>query len=145
MRRVVVATTAALLAVTLAACAPGNSPTEGGSATEGESVTTPSSSSRPPFQTTTPGAVGPTGTPADVPAARWDAIVRDLAGRGVTATPTLVSAENVVFADGSLGCPSPGQSYTQAQVDGMRVVVAAGGATYDYRLGTDDQLVLCTR
>ncbi len=139
MRRVAVTVSAVLLAVSLAACAPDDS------APQGDPMPGPTSSSRPPFQTTTPGAVGPTGTPADVPAARWDAIVRDLAERGVAGTPTLVSAENVVFADGSLGCPSPGQSYTQAQVDGMRVVVAAGGATYDYRLGTDDQLVLCTR
>jgi hypothetical protein len=134
-----VAATAALLAVTLAACSPDDS------ATERDPVTQPSSSSRPPFQTTTPGAVGPSGVAADVPAARWDAIVRDLADRGVTSPATLVSAENVVFADGSLGCPSPGQSYTQAQVDGMRVVVEADGTTYDYRLGTGDQLLLCTR
>lgn len=139
MRRVAVAAAAMLLAVSLAAC------TSEGSATEGDSVPGPTSSSRPPFQTTTPGAVGPTGTPADVPAARWDAIVRDLADRGVSSPPTVVSAENVVFADGSLGCPSPGQSYTQAQVDGMRVVLEAEGTTYDYRLGSGDQLILCTR
>jgi hypothetical protein len=107
-------------------------------------------SSRPPFQTTTPGPLTPTstepaGTPTDVPAARWAAIEDDLARRGITGVVELVSAENVVFSDGSLGCPSPGQSYTQAQVDGMRVVVGVDGATYDYRFGQNDTLKLCTR
>ena len=104
-----------------------------------------SASTRPPFQTATPGPVAPTGTPTVVPQARWDALVADLSARGVTSTPTLVSAEAVTFSDGSLGCTSPGQSYTQALVDGMRVVVTAGDKTYDYRFGTGDDPVLCTR
>ncbi len=111
-----------------------------------------SATPRPPFQTTTRGplpsagpSADPSGVPADVPAARWAAIQDDLATRGVSGTVELVSAENVVFSDGSLGCPSPGQSYIQAQVDGMRVVVAVDGTTYDYRLGQGDTLKLCTR
>lgn len=112
---------------------------------------TPSASatSRPPFQTATPGPIAPTGplvgTPVAVPPARWDALVADLGARGVTATPELVSAEAVTFSDSSLGCATPGQSYTQALVDGMRVVVTAGGETYDYRFGTGDDPLLCTR
>ena len=104
-----------------------------------------SSSTRPPFQTTTPGAIAPTGTPAEVPTARWAAIVADLAARGVTDEPVLVSAESVTFNDGSLGCATPGQSYTQAQIDGMRVVVTARDTTYDYRFGEGDTAKLCTR
>ena len=108
---------------------------------------TPSASatSRPPFQTATPGPIAPTGTPVAVPPARWDALVADLGARGVTATPELVSAEAVTFSDSSLGCATPGQSYTQALVDGLRVVVTAGGQTYDYRFGTGDAPKLCTR
>lgn len=105
----------------------------------------PTSSTRPPFATTTPGPIAPTGSAVDVPPARWDAIVADLTARGVTATPEPVSAEAVTFADGSLGCPSPGQSYTQSIVEGMRVVVRAGGATYDYRFGSGDIPTLCAR
>ncbi|HYP74205.1 MAG TPA: hypothetical protein VEP72_08950 [Microbacterium sp.] len=127
--------TAALAAGALTACAP-EAPM---------SDPTPTASTRPPFQTTTPGPIGPTGTPVAVPDARWDAIVADLEARGVTASPALVSAEAVVFNDGSLGCASPGQSYTQAQVDGMRVIVTADGQTYDYRFGTTDDPKLCTR
>ena len=85
--------------------------------------TTPSSS-RPPFATTTPGPIGPSGTPADVSPAQWDAIVADLAERGAAGEPVLVSAESVTWPNGALGCPQPGMSYTQAVVDGMRVVAS---------------------
>lgn len=139
MRRVFPAASAALIlfAFALTACAPG--------APMADPTPSASASSRPPFQTTAPGVIGPTGAPVDVPAVKWDALVADLDARGITATPELVSAEAVVFNDGSLGCASPGQSYPQAQVDGMRVIVTADGQTYDYRFGMGDQLVLCTR
>jgi hypothetical protein len=105
------------------------------------------SSSRPPFLRSERGAVpgAPTGTPVALPPERWDAVVADLARRAVSGEPTLVSAESVVFADGSLGCPEPGQNYTQAQVEGMRVIVDAGGTRYDYRFGRGDAPRLCTR
>lgn len=120
------------------------------------SPSSPSSSSASPASpagSPTPSAAGtrgpitpvaPTGTPTDVPAARWTAIERDLRARGVEGVPELLSAENVTFTDGSLGCPSPGQSYTQALVDGMRVVVSVDGTPYDYRFGTGGTLKLCT-
>lgn len=108
---------------------------------------TESSTSRPPFQTSTPGplasAGSPTGTPTDVPEARWDAIVADLALRGATGEPALVSAESVTWPNGALGCASPGQTYTQALIDGMRVVVEVGGTSYDYRFGSGDEPTLC--
>lgn len=138
MRRALMVTSVALLAaLSLSACATG--------VPMSDRTPTSSASTRPPFQTTTPGAIAPTGTPTDVPAARWDALVADLSARGVSGAPELVSAEAVTFSDGSLGCATPGQSYTQALVDGMRVVVTAGGQTYDYRFGTGDQPTLCTR
>ena len=100
------------------------------------------------FQTTgpMPSASAPSGTPAPVPDAKLQAIHADLAARGVaTDQVQVVSAEQVTFNDGSLGCPSPGVQYTQAQVDGMRVVVQAEGRTYDYRFGTTDTPKLCER
>nr|WP_274637682.1 hypothetical protein [Microbacterium bovistercoris] len=105
--------------------------------------TGPTSGTRPPFTSMTPSASVPSGTPTTVPDARWDALVADLGGRGVTATPTLVSAEAMTWPNGALGCPAPGASYTQALVDGMRVVVTADGKTYDYRFGTSDTPLLC--
>ncbi|GAA1928267.1 hypothetical protein GCM10009775_20400 [Microbacterium aoyamense] len=87
----------------------------------------------------------PTGEPVDVPDARWSAIVDDLAQRDVAGTPTLVSAIAVTWNDGALGCPKPGSSYTQAQIDGMQVIVTVDGVRYDYRFGNGDVPRLCGR
>lgn len=105
----------------------------------------PPSPSPSPSGAGTRGPIGPSGTPTEVPADRWAAIEDDLRTRGVDGTPELVSAEAVTFSDGSLGCPSPGQSYTQALVDGMRVVVSVDGVSYDYRFGGGGAPKLCTR
>ena len=74
---------------------------------------------------------GPLGLPASV----VDPIVADIAGlAGVPVDGvTVLSAEAVTFPDGGLGCPVPGMSYPQVQVDGYKVVAVAGGTTYDYR------------
>jgi hypothetical protein len=39
----------------------------------------------------------------------------------------LVLAEPVVWSDGSLGCPEPGMMYTQALVEGYRIVLEVDG------------------
>lgn len=136
-----------LAAVLLSGCSSGvpMAPTSSdpGSATPAGSPTpTGWPSGRPPLQTMPP---LPSGTPAEVSGPRWQAILDDLAGRQVAGTPTVVSAEAITWPDSSLGCPSPGVMYTQALVDGMRVVVEAGGARYDYRFGSDDKPKLCQR
>lgn len=87
----------------------------------------------------------PSGTPANLPASRLAAITSDLRGRGVAGDVAVISAENVRFKDGSLGCPQPGVQYTQALVNGMRVVVEADGRRYDYRFGNGDAPTLCER
>jgi hypothetical protein len=104
--------------------------------------------SRPPFQTASPlpEESGSPGTGVAVPPARWSAILADLSARGVaTDRVELVSARAVTWNDGSLGCPKPGSSYTQALVAGMQVVVSAEGRRYDYRFGTSDSPRLCQR
>ena len=55
----------------------------------------------------------------------------------------MVEATWTTWNDASLGCPEPGMSYTQALVDGWRIVVKAGGSTYDYRFGGDSTPLLC--
>lgn len=135
-RHMVAASATALLILALTACA-------GSPMSDDASPGSPSGSSRPPFITTTP--MAPTGTPITVPDARWSALVADLESRGVTGNPEVVSAEAVTFNDGALGCAQPGQSYTQAIVDGMRVVVEVDGVRYDYRFGTGDAPKLCER
>ena len=55
----------------------------------------------------------------------------------------VVVAERVTWPDGSLGCPQPGMSYTQAIVEGSRVVLGHDERVYLYHAGTDDQPFLC--
>jgi hypothetical protein len=95
----------------------------------------------------TPSPSASSGSPnAEVPPKRWAAIISDLTTRGVpTDSVALVSARSVTWNDGALGCPKPGQSYTQAQVPGMQVVVSVGAVTYDYRFGRSDNPQLCQR
>ena len=94
MRKPILFAATALIALTLSACAAGPGGTGGGSSTSGTTGTPgASASTRPPLQTTTPGAIAPTGTPVEVPPDRWDAIVADLTDRGVTATPDQVMKE----------------------------------------------------
>jgi hypothetical protein len=55
----------------------------------------------------------------------------------------VVTAERVTWPDGSLGCPEPGMSYTQAVVEGSKVVLGHDDRVYVYHAGTDDQPFLC--
>jgi hypothetical protein len=45
---------------------------------------------------------------------------------------TLVAAEPVVWPDGSIGCPEPGMMYTQALVEGYRIVLGVDGEEVVY-------------
>jgi hypothetical protein len=55
----------------------------------------------------------------------------------------LASAEEVTWADGSLGCPQPGASYILAQVPGYRIRIRAGDRLLDYHASNRGYLVLC--
>lgn len=44
----------------------------------------------------------------------------------------LISFDEVVWPDGSLGCPKPGEVYTQALVNGYRIILGYQGQQYDY-------------
>jgi hypothetical protein len=48
----------------------------------------------------------------------------------------VVVNEQVTWRDGSLGCPKPGMMYTQALVDGYRIVLRAGGEVVAYHGST---------
>ena len=56
---------------------------------------------------------------------------------------SVVDAKSVEWSDGSLGCPQPGQLYTQAIVDGAQVLLGADGRLYDYRADADGNIVFC--
>ena len=47
----------------------------------------------------------------------------------------VVSITEEMFNDSSLGCPKPGEFYTQVITPGYIVIVHAGGAEFDYRVG----------
>ena len=57
---------------------------------------------------------------------------------------TVLTAQEMLWNDGALGCPEAGQTYTDAPVPGYWVVVGAAGAAYDYRLTSSGSYRLCT-
>lgn len=71
---------------------------------------------------------------APAPDTLVEAVRKDLDGRSlVGADAKVVESRKVTWNDGSLGCPAPGVSYTQAKVEGWQVIVEVGGQQYDYR------------
>lgn len=44
----------------------------------------------------------------------------------------VVANDQVTWRDGSLGCPEPGMMYTQALVDGYRIVLRVSGTDFFY-------------
>lgn len=89
----------------------------------------------------------PTSTPA-VPGADSPDVrraVEDLADTlGLTAEEvSVVEVEEVTWRDGSLGCAEKGMSYTQAVVDGQRIVLEVDGTRYEYHSAADRAPFLC--
>jgi hypothetical protein len=70
-----------------------------------------------------------------VPQDALQAAIADAAKRagGDPSQVTVVSGEVRDWPDGSLGCPRKGVMYIQVITPGYRIVVEAGGRTYDYR------------
>ncbi len=58
-------------------------------------------------------------------------------------TAQLVRSEQVIFNDGSLGCPEPGAFYTMATVPGYHVVYVIAGETFDYRVNMQGTVKRC--
>ncbi len=56
---------------------------------------------------------------------------------------TVVSSEEVTWPDSSLGCPQPGMMYAQVLTDGSRMLLSAGGRTYEYHSGGQRAPFLC--
>ena len=91
-----------------------------------------------------PSPSGPVASGA-VPDAVVNAAIAD-AAKVTGADPaaiTVVSAEPKTWNDGSLGCPQPGQLYTQALVPGYQVILDANGKKMDYRATASGDVKLC--
>jgi hypothetical protein len=75
-----------------------------------------------------------------------EAVLADAATRtgADKASLRVESAESVTWADGSLGCPQPGMSYTMALVPGYRIKVRAGEQVLDYHASQRGYFVLCS-
>ncbi len=81
----------------------------------------------------------------EVPQRFIEPVLADAAQRSGVAAGAIVvvRAQAIEWNDGSLGCPQPGQFYTQAIVPGYWVVADAGGRTLDYRLDDRGFFRLC--
>lgn len=81
----------------------------------------------------------------EVPAELLDRIMADLEGRtgALRAEFSVARAMAVQWNDGSLGCPKPGEMYTQAIVPGYKVVLRHGDTSYDYHASERGYFVLC--
>lgn len=102
---------------------------------EASPTPTDSATSQPPEST--PGVVHPNPQVAIA--------INDLAERfGADAEAiTVVLIEEVTWRDGSLGCPQPGMLYTQALVEGARIVLEYDGVSYDYHSGPRTDPFFC--
>lgn len=132
----------AIAAMAMASCGGGN----GAASTTLEDVTTtttPQETTTPSLDTTLPSI--PDSNPDTAPDTVVEKAIQDLVTKiGVSAEDiTIVVAEAKTWSDGSLGCPDPGVSYTQALVDGSRVLLEVDGRLYAYHAGSDGEPFLC--
>jgi hypothetical protein len=138
-----------ILAVGLiSACAASGVPPDGSGEVDAEASASEPAATRPPFTTTSPiESEPPIDGPAEVPDEIWPAVIEaldaELDGAVDASAVQLVSVMEVTWSDGSLGCPKPGEVYTQALVDGFRVVVELDGEEYDYRIPPNGEPRLC--
>jgi len=103
-----------------------------------------------PLATATPGPQVTPVTPLETPT-EAKPLVRlareDLARRlGIPADEiAVVSVEEVMWRDSSLGCPQPGQVYLQVITPGYRIVLRAQGQEYEAHTDRGRRVVFCTK
>jgi hypothetical protein len=81
----------------------------------------------------------------EVPEVLLGEIIADLVDRtGVEPEAIeVLRTEAVVWNDGSLGCPKPGEFYIQVLINGYWVVLEVEGIEYDYRANDSGYFTLC--
>ena len=109
----------------------------------------PSPTTPPPPPTVAP-TPGPSDPAAPVPEGlreqpRVAAAIADTATReGVDPSQVVVAAWSpVTWNDGSLGCPQPGMSYTQATVDGELLILRVESGLFQYHARTGGPFTYC--
>ena len=117
------------------------------SVTPEPSATETTASSSP--ATSTPGASqSPTGAQSPVPTEAVpsvDAAKQHLAQQsGVPVDQiTALSVTKVNWPTSALGCPQPGRMYAQMVTPGYRIILQAGGKTYEYHSDRGQHVVSC--
>lgn len=77
--------------------------------------------------------------------ARIPAAIDDAARRTGTdpASVEVIHFGAVTWPDGSIGCPEDGMAYTQALVDGYRLLLQADGSELSYHAADQDDFFYC--
>ena len=135
MRSVRVALVFCLAAIAAVACGPG-------AATQSpRSLQTAAPTPRPPdLPVTTPPPV------TNVPPSILETVMAEAARLSDIPVDqvTVERAEPAVWPNGALGCPQPGEMYTQALVDGYWIILRAGTESYDFRVASTGSFRLCS-
>jgi hypothetical protein len=141
-----------LLAIALAGCANGSTdytvtqPADRGDASE-LSTSKEAPSLKDIELSETPFSESLTTEPAtgEVPSDIMNEVIADLAKRKGAEHNEIqvVREEAVVWNDGSLGCPEPGEFYIQMMISGYWVVLQVEGVEYDYRVSDKSSFKLC--
>lgn len=84
---------------------------------------------------------------ASVPTAVRRAVVADAARRFTVSenSVVLINSESVTWNDGAMGCPEPGQMYTQMLVPGYRVTAKTTSGQMLYHTDSRGTVVTCAR
>jgi hypothetical protein len=101
-----------------------------------------------PSETNGPPSAPDTASPEGIRAqGAVQAAIADFAERrGVEPDDVEVAAyAEVTWPDGSIGCPQPGMSYTQALVPGARLILSAGGHPGSYHSVRGGAFSYCER
>lgn len=132
MNRRALASLALGLGLVVAGCGGGDDPTDDPTASP------PDTGTQQPDGPTVPDEDSPLGV------ATGRAVEQAAADAGVPAEDVeVVSAEEVTWRDGALGCPEPGMSYTQALVEGFRIVVEVDGERIHYHADEPQDIFRC--
>jgi hypothetical protein len=102
----------------------------------------------PPTRIPDPVVPGPPGERVDIASVPRDvrrAVVADAAKRFSVSENevVLVDAERVTWSDGAIGCPEPGQMYTQMLVPGFRVSAKTTAGQMLYHTDSRGMVVNC--
>ena len=86
-----------------------------------------------------------TTSPVPAGSATVEQAIADLAERLAVAPDAIevVSVVEVDWPDGSIGCPQPGMVYTQAIVNGSKIVLRHAGTDYAYHQGGSRSVFYC--